>query len=111
DGTMWSADMNSFNHYAYGAVDEWIFRVLCGIDTDEAVLATGESDHLVAGKNNHKMAGNNSHFLDEKKQPSNIPWLLSSIQALVCFSVLAIAYLNKLTRSAPVARARESYRD
>lgn len=35
DGTMWSADMNSFNHYAYGAVDEWIFRVLCGIDTDE----------------------------------------------------------------------------
>lgn len=35
DGTMWSADMNSFNHYAYGAVDEWVFRVLCGIDTDE----------------------------------------------------------------------------
>ena len=36
DGTMWSPDMNSFNHYAYGAVDEWIFRVIGGIDTSEA---------------------------------------------------------------------------
>jgi len=26
--------MNSFNHYAYGAVSEWIFTTLAGIDTD-----------------------------------------------------------------------------
>ena len=36
DGTMWSADMNSFNHYAYGAVGEWMYRVMAGLDTDEA---------------------------------------------------------------------------
>lgn len=36
DGSMWSPDMNSFNHYAYGAVDEWIYRVLGGIEADEA---------------------------------------------------------------------------
>ena len=24
DGTMWSPGMNSFNHYAYGAIGEWI---------------------------------------------------------------------------------------
>lgn len=35
DGTMWSPDMNSFNHYAYGAVAEWIFRVMAGIECDE----------------------------------------------------------------------------
>lgn len=35
DGTMWSADMNSFNHYAYGAVGEWLYRVMCGIDFEE----------------------------------------------------------------------------
>jgi alpha-L-rhamnosidase len=35
DGSMWSADMNSFNHYAYGAVDEWIYRVLGGLEADE----------------------------------------------------------------------------
>lgn len=35
DGSMWSPDMNSFNHYAYGAVDEWIYRVLGGLEADE----------------------------------------------------------------------------
>lgn len=35
DGTMWSADMNSFNHYAYGAVGEWMFRVMAGLETSE----------------------------------------------------------------------------
>ncbi|MDR2135999.1 MAG: glycoside hydrolase family 78 protein [Treponema sp.] len=34
DGTMWSPDMNSFNHYAYGAVCDWVFSVLGGVDTD-----------------------------------------------------------------------------
>lgn len=32
DGTMWSAGMNSFNHYAYGAVGEWMYRVMAGIE-------------------------------------------------------------------------------
>ena len=35
DGTMWSPNMNSFNHYAYGAVGEWLFRVAAGIEADE----------------------------------------------------------------------------
>ncbi|MBR5688101.1 MAG: family 78 glycoside hydrolase catalytic domain [Prevotella sp.] len=29
------ADMNSFNHYAYGAVGEWMYRYMAGIDTDD----------------------------------------------------------------------------
>jgi len=35
DGTMWSPDMNSFNHYAYGAVGEWLYRVCAGIEIDD----------------------------------------------------------------------------
>ena len=35
DGSMWSADMNSFNHYAYGAVYDWVFTDVGGIDTEE----------------------------------------------------------------------------
>ncbi len=35
DGTMWSPDMNSFNHYAYGAVAEWIYRMAAGIEVKE----------------------------------------------------------------------------
>lgn len=31
DGSFWSTTMNSFNHYAYGAVFDWIFSVACGV--------------------------------------------------------------------------------
>jgi alpha-L-rhamnosidase len=33
DGSFWSADMNSFNHYAYGSIGDWLYRVVAGIDT------------------------------------------------------------------------------
>lgn len=36
DGTFWSDAMNSFNHYAYGAIGDWLYRCVAGIDTDEA---------------------------------------------------------------------------
>lgn len=35
DGSMWSSDMNSFNHYAYGAIGDWLYRVAAGIEIDE----------------------------------------------------------------------------
>ena len=31
DGSFWSKDMNSFNHYAYGAVADWVFEQAAGI--------------------------------------------------------------------------------
>ena len=34
DGTLWNPRMNSFNHYAYGAVGEWMFNVCAGIQPD-----------------------------------------------------------------------------
>lgn len=30
-GEFWSRDMNSFNHYAYGSVADWVYEVGCGI--------------------------------------------------------------------------------
>jgi alpha-L-rhamnosidase len=36
DGTFQDASMNSFNHYAYGAIGEWMYRVMAGIEIDEA---------------------------------------------------------------------------
>ena len=35
DGTFWSTDMNSYNHYAYGAVADWVFEQAAGIRHDE----------------------------------------------------------------------------
>jgi len=42
DGSFWSTDMNSFNHYAYGAVFDWIFSVAAGIQTQEEAPAYKE---------------------------------------------------------------------
>ena len=35
DGGFWSADMNSFNHYAYGAVADWVFEQAAGLSHPE----------------------------------------------------------------------------
>jgi alpha-L-rhamnosidase len=32
DGTFQNAGMNSFNHYAYGAVGNWMYRTITGIN-------------------------------------------------------------------------------
>jgi alpha-L-rhamnosidase len=36
DGSFQTPEMNSFNHYAYGAIGEWMYRVMAGIGIDEA---------------------------------------------------------------------------
>ncbi|MDI4647444.1 family 78 glycoside hydrolase catalytic domain [Cohnella hashimotonis] len=36
DGSFWSEEMNSFNHYAFGAIGDWLYRAVAGIDTDPA---------------------------------------------------------------------------
>ncbi len=35
DSSFEPASMNSFNHYAYGAIGDWMYRVMVGIDTYE----------------------------------------------------------------------------
>jgi alpha-L-rhamnosidase len=35
DGSFQTTEMNSFNHYAYGAIGDWMYRVMAGIDLDE----------------------------------------------------------------------------
>ena len=36
DGTFQDPGMNSFNHYAYGAIGEWMYREMAGIEIDPA---------------------------------------------------------------------------
>ena len=33
DSTFQTPSMNSFNHYSYGAIGDWMYRSICGIDT------------------------------------------------------------------------------
>lgn len=35
DSTFQTPGMNSYNHYAYGAIGDWLYRVVAGLDTDE----------------------------------------------------------------------------
>ncbi|MBN1789074.1 MAG: family 78 glycoside hydrolase catalytic domain [Bacteroidales bacterium] len=35
DSTFQTPGMNSFNHYAYGAIGDWMYRVMAGVDTYE----------------------------------------------------------------------------
>ncbi len=35
DSTFQTPTMNSFNHYAYGAIGDWMYRVMAGLDTYE----------------------------------------------------------------------------
>jgi len=34
DGSFWDEIMNSFNHYAYGSIGDWLYRRLAGLDAD-----------------------------------------------------------------------------
>lgn len=44
DGTFWSAAMNSFNHYAYGSVYDWMFNIAVGISPREDAPGYREID-------------------------------------------------------------------
>ena len=37
DGSFQDKGMNSFNHYAYGAIGDWMYRVMAGLEIDEAM--------------------------------------------------------------------------
>ena len=47
DGTFQTPDMNSFNHYAYGAIGEWLYKVVAGLQIDPAIdLPTNTSSSI-----------------------------------------------------------------
>jgi alpha-L-rhamnosidase len=36
NGSFQTPDMNSYNHYAYGAIGDWMYRNMAGINSDES---------------------------------------------------------------------------
>ena len=41
DSTFENPGMNSFNHYAYGAIGDWMYRIIAGINTDTDIDGVG----------------------------------------------------------------------
>ena len=52
-GEFWSRDMNSFNHYAFGSVADWVYGVACGIKTVEE--KPGFEEIIIAPKPTKKL--------------------------------------------------------
>jgi alpha-L-rhamnosidase len=48
DGTFQDVGMNSFNHYAYGAIGEWMYRTVAGLQIDDS--APGYKHVIIAPK-------------------------------------------------------------
>lgn len=61
DGSFWPDAMNSFNHYAYGAIGDWLYQVVGGINTVEdkpgfkkSIIAPKPGGSLKSAKASHK---------------------------------------------------------
>jgi len=50
DDAIRSAKMNSFNHYAYGAIVEWMYRDMCGLNPCGDDATTGFRQARIAPK-------------------------------------------------------------
>ncbi len=46
DGSIWPANMNSYNHYAYGAVADWMYSVCGGIKPIETAAGYKELSYI-----------------------------------------------------------------
>lgn len=88
DGSFWSDDMNSFNHYAYGAIGDWMYRYVAGLDLVETESAYkqirihprfGSGEITFARAMHHSMYGkivsswsiNNNEMTIEVEVPAN----------------------------------------
>jgi alpha-L-rhamnosidase len=59
DGTFNDVGMNSFNHYAYGAVGEWMYRTLAGVSAAEpgyrkVLIAPTPGDGITSAELEHQ---------------------------------------------------------
>jgi alpha-L-rhamnosidase len=56
DGAFSSSEMNSFNHYAYGSIVEWMYRDVCGLNPSSGDdMATGFRRARIAPKPDKSM--------------------------------------------------------
>jgi alpha-L-rhamnosidase len=67
DSTFQSIGMNSFNHYAYGAIGDWMYRVLAGIDNDLSTDAVGYKKIIIKPYVNGKILKASENIGDWRK--------------------------------------------
>ena len=71
DGSFWSDKMNSFNHYAYGAVLDWLVGVAVGISPVESAPAYRE---IILAPHPHKALGSAEATLETRQGSLRAYW-------------------------------------
>lgn len=107
DGTMWSPNMNSFNHYAYGAVGEWMYRVVGGIDLNASEPARG---HFVIAP---RPGGGITHCETSYQSPVgrvSVRWKLSGSSLITTVVLPPTATADLLQYSGNDTRPKDSIR-
>ncbi|NBC64549.1 MAG: hypothetical protein GVY07_02645, partial [Bacteroidetes bacterium] len=62
DGTFQNPGMNSFNHYAYGAIGEWLYKSVAGIDQKAPGYKKIKIHPVIGGKLEHARGVLNSSY-------------------------------------------------
>jgi alpha-L-rhamnosidase len=62
DGSFQNAGMNSFNHYAYGAVGDWMYRTITGINQTSPGFKTFYIKPEIGGELTYAKASYNSMY-------------------------------------------------
>ncbi|MBB6673109.1 alpha-L-rhamnosidase [Cohnella nanjingensis] len=106
DGTFWSDDMNSYNHYAYGAIGDWMYRYVAGLDMDETSAAY-KRIRIAPRLGNGELTSAEAS-LDSPYGHSASRWQLEGRQATVEATIPANAGAEVILYGAKLATVKES---
>lgn len=62
DGSFQNAGMNSFNHYAYGAIGDWMYRVVTGIEIEKEGYKKSIINPIISGSLNYATSYTNTPY-------------------------------------------------
>ncbi len=103
--------MNSFNHYAYGACGEWMFRSMLGIDTDGAgykkILMSPELGKGITWAKGHYDSIHGRINSDWKINGNTFEWAVTVPQNTTATLRVPAGHITDITESGrPAAHAR-----
>ena len=105
DGSFEEKSMNSFNHYAFGAIGDWMYRTIGGLDVDDA--APGYKHAIIAPV----VGGGITSAKTELQTPYGVlssDWQLVMDRMTLTVVVPANTVATVTLRKATAATARES---
>ena len=107
DGSFEDESMNSFNHYAFGAVGDWMYRTIGGIDIDPA--APGYAHSIIAPRPGGDLTSARTS-VDTRYGPLSSAWTLRDGAFALDVTVPANTWSTVTVPGTTVAAVRESGR-